>query len=96
MSPRRSDPAAQLIADNITMLDSSDGVLRLTWLMSDQQAPIRYSIGEGIVRLLRNHGFMGASPEVEAVKELLQRWESTPALRRGAAAKELREALAGA
>jgi hypothetical protein len=59
--------------------------------MSEQQEPVRYAIGEGILDLLSKHGVMNGVPT--PVIELLDRWESTPALRRGTAAKELREAL---
>lgn len=89
--PQKRDPVAQLIADNLCHLHSPQGQLKLVWLASDQQEPLRYGIGEGIVELLTRHGALaGPSP---AVKELLERWESVPALRRGQAAKELREAL---
>jgi hypothetical protein len=89
--PSKRNPTAQLIADNIATLHSSQGQLKLTWLMSEQQEPVRYAIGEGILDLLSKHGVMNGVPT--PVIELLDRWESTPALRRGAAAKELREAL---
>lgn len=52
------DPIAQLIADNICELHAPQGTLKLTWLASDQQAPIRYAIGEGIAKLLRSKGYI--------------------------------------
>lgn len=52
------DPIAQLIADNICELHAPQGTLKLTWLASEQQAPVRYAIGEGISRLLRAKGYI--------------------------------------
>lgn len=58
MPMTKTDPVAQLIADNICELHGPQGVMKLTWLASDQQAPVRYAIGEGIAGLLRRKGYI--------------------------------------
>lgn len=89
--PTRRNPTAQLIADNICDLHTEQGQMKLVWLASEQQEPIRYAIGAGVVHLLKSKGLLAGTPP--AINALLERWESIPALRRGPAAKELREAL---